>query len=296
MQNDKKPFIPEFVDEQVELLGRSNKVQHASADHQAATPETRLVRDLSRLYQDSAQMRDRVWQRLEQRMQQQALTRPSIESKPMAYERKSPMIQRDAARRSAVGYYSTLIASIVITAVLVGSMALIFSVMRHPGGTSVGGQHSISTVSTKPPSSTSPCPYATLSHAGSWRDAREEAICLRGQETTLHISRTIAGHQIDFVAAYADSSHLVLLYVEHISPTADAVSFMSLTLQGGIKLSGGASQSYGDVQGQRLYVQVTFTTASLSAGTTTLHVQSINDMLGETIPLGFALPFHNTHQ
>jgi len=295
MPNEKKPFVPEFVDEQVELLGHSNKIQHASADHRAATPETRLVGDLSSLYQDCAQMRDRVWQRLEQKMQQQALTRSSIESKPMAYERKSPMIQRDAARRSAMGYYSALVASIVITAVLVGSMALIFSVMRHPGETSVGGQHPISTVSTKPPSSTSPCPYATPSQAG-WRDAQEEAICLQGQETTLHISRTVAGHQVDFVAAYADSSRLVLLYVEHISPTVDAVSFISPTLQGGVKLSGGASQSYGDVQGQRLYVQVTFNTTSLPASTTTLHVLSINDMLGETIPLGFALPFHHTHQ
>jgi hypothetical protein len=295
MQNDKKPFIPEFVDEQVELLRRANKIQRASANRQAATPETRLVRDVSSLYQECSQTRDRVWERLEQRMQQQTLARPLIESKPMAYERKSPMIQRDVAHRSAVGYYATLIVSIVITAVLVGSMALIFSIMRNPGGTSVGGQHPISTVSTKPPSSTSPCPYTSPSSAGSWRDAREEAICLNGQETHLHISRTVANHQVDFVAAYADSSRLVLLYVEHISPTADAVSFMSLTLQGGVQLSGGASQSYGDVQGQRLYVQVTFDTASVPAGTTTLHVQSVNDMLGETIPLGFAIPFHRTH-
>jgi hypothetical protein len=121
-------------------------------------------------------------------------------------------------------------------------------------------------------------------------------MCLQHQETTLHISRTVANHRIDFVAAYANSSRLVLLYIEHIAPTADAVSFTSLTLQSGIKLSGGASQSYGDLQGQRLYVQVTFDTTAIPVGTTTLHVQSINDMLGETIQLGFTTPFHSAHQ
>lgn len=294
MQNEKKPFIPEFVDEQVELLGRSNKIQCTSTD----VPEIRLVRDLSSLYQECAGTRDRVWQRLEWRMQQQTLLRSPGGSKPMTNERKSPMVQRDSAGRSAVRYYATLIASIVVAAVLVGSMALIFSTMSNPRGTSVGGQHSISTASTKPPSSTSPspCPYASPSSKGEWRDAPEEAICLNGQETPLHISRTVANHQVDFVAAYADSNRLVLLYIEHISPTADAVSFTGLTLQGGIKLSGGASQSYGDLQGQRLYVQVTFDTTSLPADTTTLHVQSIGDMMGETIQLGFALPFHGTHQ
>jgi hypothetical protein len=303
MQNDKKPFTPEFVDEQVEQLARPGEIHRAFADHQARTPETQLVRDLSSLYHECAGTRDRVWQRLELRMQHQALTRWPIMGKPTLYDRKPQMIHRDLSPRNALGYYLTLIAAVLIIAVLVGSMALILSTVRNLGGSSVGGHGPTSTTlaptkpatSTKPPASDSNCPYADPSNAGSWRDAREQAICLKHQETTLHISRTVANHQVDFVAAYADSSRLVLLYIEHLSPTADAVSFTGLTLQGGIKLSGGASQSYGDLQGQRIYVQVTFDTTTVPAGTTTLHVQSIDDMLGETIQLGFTTPFHSTH-
>jgi hypothetical protein len=303
MQNDKKPFTPEFVDEQVEQLAHPGEIHRAFADRQAVTPETRLVQDLSSLYQECAGTRDRVWQRLEQRMQHQALTRRPIMDKPTLYERKPQVIQRDFSRRSALGYHLTLIAAVLIIAVLVGSMALILSTMRNLGGPGVGGHGPTSTTlaptrpatSTKTPASDSNCPYANSSNAGSWRDAREQAICLKHQETTLHISRTVANHQVDFVAAYADSSRLVLLYIEHISPTADAVSFTDLTLRGGIKLSGGTSQSYGDLQGQRLYVQVTFDTTLVPAGTTTLQVQSIDDMLGGTIQLGFATPFHSAH-
>lgn len=289
MQSDKKPFTPEFVDEQVEQLARSSEIHRASADHQVLTSETRLVQDLSSLYQECAGSRDRVWQRLEQRMQHQALTRRPIMGKSTLDERKPQMIQRDLSRRSAVGYYLTLIAAVLIIAALVGSMALILSTMRNLGGSSVGGHGPTSITSD------SNCPYTGPTNAGSWRDAHEQATCLKHQETTLRISRTVANHQVDFVAAYADSSRLVLLYIEHISPTADAASFTGLTLQGGIKLLGGASQSYGDLQGQRLYVQVTFETTSVPAGTTTLHVQSIDDMLGETIQLGFTTPFHRTH-
>jgi hypothetical protein len=304
MQNDKdkEPFTSESVDEQVERLAHLDEIHRTSADQQVLSPEARLVQEMSKLYQEYAGTRDRVWQRLEQHMQQPSLTQRSITGKLMVYERKPWMIRRELERGSGIVSRLTLIAAVLIIVLLVGSMTLIPSALKTLRNSHLGGPGHAPTVtpfaSTVSPTATAAntdCPFGTPTDAGQWRDAAEQAVCLAHQETPLHIMRTIDNHEVDFVAAYADKTRLVILYIEHIDPRSDAISFMNVTLQDGTTLPGGAYHSYGDVQAHLLYAQVWFETTSLPANTTTLHVQSMLDaMSSNAVPLGFTVPLHST--
>ena len=150
MQNDKEPFTSKFVDEQIERLAHPDEIHRTSADQQALTPETQLVQDMSRLYQEYAGTRDRVWQRLEQHMQQPSLTQRPITGKLMLNEREPRMIprmiQRELERRGRAGYHLTLIAAAFIIVLLVGSMVLIPPALISLRNSIVGGPGKAPTV------------------------------------------------------------------------------------------------------------------------------------------------------
>lgn len=146
MQNDKEPFTSKFVDEQIERLAPPDEIRRTSADQQALTPEARLVQDLSGLYREYAGTRDRVWQRLEQHIQQPSLMQRPITGKLIVHERKPRTIQRELERRSGVEYRLTPIAAAFIIGLLVGSMVLIPSALRSLGNSNVGGPDQAPTV------------------------------------------------------------------------------------------------------------------------------------------------------
>lgn len=186
-----------------------------------------------------------------------------------------------------------LVAAILVCAVLVGSMALVFSVTK--GNSGIPGTGNPGSTSPQTTPTASPTPVTTIPpECLDRQDLTEETLCAQHQETILHITKNFGGHSVTFVRAYADVSRFLLVYTTTDSPQSEAISFTSVTIQPGIKLSGGQLVAYEDPSTLQWYDVVSFGTGAVPAGITTLHVESIVDAFsGQSTPLQFTTPFHN---
>lgn len=125
MNRDDTSFIPENLDEQI--------------DHPAewlAPDDQRLTQDLRHSYQTyeraNAQSLQRVWKRLEQKTQQQHMRRTITDrSAPTSsLKRKQAMENRLSTDSSSHGGFKraiSLIAAVIVVAILVGSAAILFN-------------------------------------------------------------------------------------------------------------------------------------------------------------------------
>lgn len=143
-EQSRKHFLPEIVDEQIDKLMRSQHQQKASM-----APDEQLTGDLHALYQAHAGTRERVWQRVQERIASNDATSPlSAEDKQLArkqlysFERHHAMeheisTARPTPQRAPIQRLG-LVAAVVFTALLVGSMAWIFTLAhRHSDGSDV---------------------------------------------------------------------------------------------------------------------------------------------------------------
>src|SRR5579884_2393388 len=129
-------FLPEIVDEQVDKLTRSPRQQNA-----AMTPDEQLVNDLHTLYlkESHAGTRERVWARLNERIaSNDATTAPlsaeherSAFDQMRSFERHHTMKEEILNPRQRYMHRLSLVAAVVFTALIVGSMAWIFTLARH---------------------------------------------------------------------------------------------------------------------------------------------------------------------
>lgn len=183
-----------------------------------------------------------------------------------------------------------LVAAMVVGAVLISSMALVFTMMKgRIPNTGTGPSVSPTTVKATPTTATSSVPP----ECRDVQDMGEETLCAQHEETMLTLTKTFSGHEVTFVRAYADPARLILIYTTKDSPQSDVISFMSVTIQQGITLSSGSGRSYENPATHQWYYLVNFETRAIPAGTTTLHIQGIVDGLSSaSTPLSFTIPFH----
>jgi hypothetical protein len=183
-----------------------------------------------------------------------------------------------------------LAAAVFVSVALVGSMALVFSLLRGNAPSTGVGSHDPGAGVIGLVPTTTPIVHPECRDVQS---AADEALCLQHKETILNITRTFGTHQVTFVRAYADISQLMLIYTTADSPHSDVISFESLTIQQKITLGGGSSHSYTNPQTHQEYYVLDFDTQSIPAGTTELHIQSIVDgFSGKATPLNFTLPLN----
>lgn len=204
-------------------------------------------------------------------------------------ERMSPRQQREKTsdQRKRLQRFLSLAAAVLVSAVLVGSMALAFSALKdhapNTGSASRGSTPGASATPMVPP------------ECRDVQDQIDETLCTQHKETLLDITKNFSGHEITFVRAYADTSRLFLVYTTTDSPHSDTISFLSVTVQQNITLGGGSGLQivYEDTETHLWYYLVSFETQAVPAGTSALHVEGITDAFsGASTSLNFTTPFH----
>ncbi len=195
----------------------------------------------------------------------------------------APMQRREGSLRPdrRGRYFLTLVAAVLVSVLLIGGMGLVF--------TRVGNQQSPNTG----PGAPAPTPTPTCSACDDNSNMADASLCAANKETPLNITRTFGTQKATFIRAYADTTQLMLVYIDGLAST-DAVGFESVTIQQGIVLKGGSSiGGYSNPVTHQGYNVVSFATNAVPAGTTELHVQSIVDVFsGKSTPLNFTVPFH----
>lgn len=292
MHNPENDFPPMLIDQQI--------------DHPAASlsrGDARLIQDLQALYkQEKNAMIDRVWSRL---ASQRAATSDQQETLPLPQQSRSLQenllmepINRTLAPKKRLPRLLGLVAAVLVSVALVGSMALVFTSLRNTN-TSTGGQGSTPTT---PAGKATTTPTATIPSAClDPMDLAEQSLCASHAETTLNVTKTFTTEgngtwNVVFLRAYAGPSGLLLLYTVKNPPSPDWISFMSLTIQQGIVLQGSGEQGCGSPNSQQCQL-VKFATSAVPAGTTELHVQAISDAFSTApAPLQLTIPFTKDSQ
>lgn len=222
-----------------------------------------------------------------------------LQSEPGPIQEAMPRFEKMSSMRQRAGVstpgkrvprFFGLVAAMVVGAVLISSMALVFTMVKgRTPNTGTGSSAPTTTVKASPTMATS----SVSPECRDVQDQGEETLCTQHEETMLTLTKTFSGHEVTFVRAYADPARLILIYTTKDSPQSDVISFESVTIQQGITLSGGSSMSYENPATHQWYYVVNFETRDIPAGTTTLHIQSIVDALsGASTPLSFPIPFH----
>lgn len=287
MYDSENDFPPMLIDQQL--------------DHPAASlprGDARLIQDLQALYnQERRATIDRVWSRL---VSQRAARSDQVVARTFHAQGRSleenlrmePMNRTLPARRRLPRLLS-LVAAVLVSVVLVGSMALVFTSLRN-NNTGTGAQ------GTTPSATARATASAIPSECLDPMDLVEQSLCASHAETTLNVSKTFTtdGYgtwNVIFLRAYADPSGLLLLYTVKNAPSSDWISFMSLTIQQGIVLHGGGEQGCNAPNAPQCQL-LKFDTSAVPAGTTELHVQAIGDAFSMTpVPLQLTIPFHKNH-
>lgn len=281
------------------LPGDFQRVRPTAPDSQG---EARLIQDLQAMYdREKSVSIERVWTRLvNERTGTDATVlasrrpeTPGSQKQRQFSERNAKMQPKDTVLPAQKGLPRVLIllAAALVSIVLVGSLLLVLNMTKSaPWTTGTGSQptRSISTATVTPLASP---------ECRDTNDLAEQQLCLEHKETILNISKTFGTHHVIFRRAYADLTHLMLIYTTSDPPTSDVISFVRLNIQQGITLSGGTSTSYQNPQTHEWYYVVSFDTQTVPAGTTQIHIQSIVDAFsGKATPLEATIPFHTTQK
>ena len=164
MMDHDEPFWPASRAEHLDQLA-----QAASQHPRPIMPEARLVEDVRTVYTEYTRAGERVWARLAERLaERDELTRhaerkasksmqsESVEPMPVEHGQFAtrPALQSKPPRRS--GSFFTLLAAVLVAAVLVGSTYFVFTSVHWPTGETIVA--SATTTVTPPPSLTFPCP------------------------------------------------------------------------------------------------------------------------------------------
>ena len=219
MTDRDEQFRPESLAEHLDQLA-------PAAPHSPGptTPNARLEEDLRTVYTEYTRAGERVWARLAEHLAEQDHT-PTPERR-MASEsvqrfrfaqmqvehgqfatRSAP--QSKSPRRS--GRMFTLMAAVLVAAVLVGSAFFVLTSLHRPGGETIVA--SATPTATPPPALHFPCPQQASAPAFS-------ALCQEHQIQVIEQNFKLRGKQtLTLVAGYADSTSVTLWF--HVDTNAD---------------------------------------------------------------------------
>ena len=225
---------------------------------------------------------DRVWTRLvSERTREGTVPFGNEESKESAFQKRRSFAERNRemqqleympAHQKRLPRVFGLFAAVLVSLVLVGSLLLATNVMKDTALTTTSSSSSI---------------------CGDTFNSFEQKLCIEHKETTLNIAKSFGTHKVVFVRAYADSTHLLIIYMTSDSPMSDAVSFMGIEIQHKNITKGGESWSYQDPKTGQWYYIISFDMPDVPVGTKQIQVQSITDgFSGKATPLQFTIPFH----
>jgi hypothetical protein len=218
MTDRDEPFWPQSLQEQLDQLART-----ASHSTEPTMPQARLEEDLRTIYTEYTQTGERVWARLAERLAER--DQMPRHPRPMTYESvrtasfaQVQVEQGQFAAQSALqstslrrlGRFFTLVAAVLVAAVLVGSAFFVFTSLHLPGGETIVA--SATQTATPTPALTFPCPQQgstpqTASAADFYALCQEHKIRVIQQRFKLNGKQTLT-----LVAGYADSTSVTLWF------------------------------------------------------------------------------------
>ena len=252
MTDRDEPFWSESLQEQLDQLARA-----ASHSTRPTTQDARLEEDLRTVYTEYTRAGERVWARLAEHLAERNQTprharliaseRVQTESFDQLQVEQGQFAALSAAqpkllRRS--GRFFTLVAAVLVAAVLVGSAFFVLTSIHQLGGeTSVA---SATPTATPTPALTFPCPQ-TASATGFNVLCQEHKIQVIQQRFKLNGKQTLT-----LVAGYADSNSVTLWFHVDKNPSVtldgSASSPQQANRPGNFSLGAGGC-SFGDLSG-----------------------------------------------
>ena len=218
MTDRDEQFWPEYLAEQPDQI-----TQAASHSSGPTMPDARLVEDLRTVYTEYTRAGERVWTRLaehlaerdqtpkharliaSERVQTESFAHMQVEQgqfpAPSALQSKSPRRSRS---------FFTLVAAVLVAAVLVGSAFFVLTNIHQPGGETIVA--SATPTATPKPVLNFPCPQQVSAPAFS-------ALCQEHKIQVIQQSYKLHGKQtLTLVAGYADSTSVTLWF--HVDTNA----------------------------------------------------------------------------
>jgi hypothetical protein len=218
MTDRDESFWPESLQEQLDQLARA-----ASHSTRTSMQDARLEEDLRTVYTEYTRAGERVWARLAEHLAEQDQTprharRIASESVRTDSFAQLQVEQGQFAAQSAPQSTSprrsrrffTLVAAVLVAAVLVGSVFFVFTSLHLPGGGTIGA--SATPTATPTPVLTFPCPQQGSTPQTAYA-ADFYTLCQEHKIQVIQQSFKLKGKQmLTLVAGYADSSSVILWF------------------------------------------------------------------------------------
>jgi hypothetical protein len=218
MTDRDESFWPESLQEQLDQLARA-----ASHSTRPIMPETRLEEDLRTVYTEYTRAGEHVWARLAEHLAERDQT--PKQARLMAFEsvqtesfEQVQVEQGQFAAQSAQQpkllrrsrSFFTLVAAVLVAAVLVGSAFFVLTSIHQPGGETIVA--SARPTATPTPALHFPCPQ-TASTPQTAYAADFNVLCLAHKIQVIQQSFKLKGNQtLTLVAGYADSNSVTLWF------------------------------------------------------------------------------------
>jgi hypothetical protein len=183
-------------------------------------PEARLVEDLRTVYTEYTRAGERVWARLaerdhtptaERRMASESGQSESVEPMPVEHGQFAARSAPPSTSPRRSGSFFTLVAAVLVAAVLVGSAFFVLTSLHRSAGETIVAF--ATPTATPMPALHFPCPEQASAPAFS-------ALCQDHQLQVIQQSYKLKGKQtLTLVAGYADRTSVTLWF--HVDPNAD---------------------------------------------------------------------------
>ena len=232
MTDRDEQFRPESLAEHLDELA-----QAASDSPGPPLPDARLVEDLRTVYTEYTRAGERVWARLAERLAER--DQPPTTERPLASESvqsegvaQMPVEHGQFATRSAPqsrsprrsGSFFTLVAAVLVAAVLVGSACFVLTSRHRPGGETIVAP--ATPTATPMPALHFPCPQQASALAFS-------VLCQEHKIQVIEQSFKVHGKQtLTLVAGYADSTSVTLWFHVNTNPSVTLDGSASSPQQG----------------------------------------------------------------
>lgn len=300
MHDSQDDFTPMLIEQQLE-----------QPDTLLIPADARLVHEIRAMFeQEKHEWLEQGWTRLVSRrahtdqapeVLELSTYKQHHERTSTMHEQSTPVISPKPTPKKSVIRLLNLSAAVLVCLTLVGSLTLIFAASRNQKPSTSVGSH----IPTPTTQIATPIP-TPLTIPPACKDSSyptEEALCAKGEETNLNMTKSvtlttrdphgrITGSStiiITFLRAYADPSQLLLTYTIDQAPNMDWGGLVTLSTSQGIL------GSHGNGLFKGFYVQ-SFDTSSISLSITQFQIQTVMTAFGAAIPLNFTLPFHNTRK
>ena len=216
------PFRPESLEEQLDQL-----TQAASQHPGPIMPEARLVEDVRAVYAEYSRAGERVWARLDEHLAErdhsprhaerkasEGMQSESVEPMPVEHGQFATRSVPQSTSPRRLGRMFTLVAAVLVAAVLVGSAFFVLTSVHRPGGETIVA--SATPTVTSMPALRFPCPEEPQQASA----PAFSALCQQHHIQVIQQSFKLRGKQtLTLVAGYADRTGVTLWF--HVDPNPD---------------------------------------------------------------------------